>query len=204
MWKRRRKDPAAPSPHWPRDHADAERAEPDEPPSEVDRRLHALWEAGAPDEPTPDVWAGLLARIESDLAAEPATVPPGRPPGPAERPGGGWGRLLWRGGLAASAAAAVLLFFLFGRGPRPLPVPAPDDAWEVLAPHEVSIVSIEGDDSQLLVVGRPPIQGPIVLMEPGDVIVQNMEPHPHDGMVPDLQPQGSPTMLIAPLNWGDR
>src|SRR5262249_25706091 len=152
MWKRRRKDSAAP-PHWPRGHADAERAEPEGPPSEADRRLHELWEAGAPEEPTPEVWSGLLARIETDLAARPPAGPP------SSGDGGGWGRLVWRGGLAASAAAAVLFLFLFGRGPRPVPNPdpAPEDLWEVLSPDEVSIISIEGDDGPLLVVGKPPI-----------------------------------------------
>src|SRR5213078_3097156 len=49
-----------------------------------------------------------------------------------------------------------------------------DELWvmrplAVSAAVEIGVETMSGDDTDLLVVGEPPVQGPLVMAEPGDV-----------------------------------
>jgi hypothetical protein len=70
----------------------------------------------------------------------------------------------------------------------------------VAGPDDVEVLSIDAGDVAALVVGRPPVQGPLVLASAGDVTVHdsgrdvdivNPEPPPHN------QPAGPMFMVPA-------
>jgi hypothetical protein len=176
---------------------------PPESPADVEeqRRLARLFAQAAPPEPDADAWAEVLARIEAAV------------PSPAAGPkrSGSVGRLaLW---LAVGTAAAGIVLALGlqwhrivapPRQPEPLPVQAQTDpeeeAFAVAGAGEVTVISMDALDMGALVVGRPPVDGPLVLAAPGDVRVHRMEPHHADGMVPDLHlPANGTPMVVSPL-----
>jgi anti-sigma factor RsiW len=123
---------------WLRDHHEAA--------AEVEsyRRLAHVWETTSAPEPSPEAWDRTLGRIKDRL--------PGKRRALLTFP---WGGLA---GLAATAAilAAVLL-------PRPFTPPAPTYPGEempfpVATPHDVTIISMDAADIDLLVVARPPVE----------------------------------------------
>ena len=172
---------------WLRDHPDA-RAE-----VEAQRRLARLWQAGAPPEPGAAEWSGVLARVEAGLPAGPPANPyPARP----TRGGRHMPRLLV---ALAGAAAGVLIAVALAR----LGLPRPGPALPVAAPDDVEVLSIDGGDVGALVVGRPPVQGPLVLASADDVTVHDsgrdvdiVNPEPP----PPNQPAGP--MIMVPADPG--
>lgn len=140
---------------WLCDHPDA-RAE-----VEGHRGLGALCRDAAPPVPDEAAWAGVLARVEADLAR-------GRLAGR-----GKWLRrtaALWV--AVGCAAAALLLALLPGRPPANRPPTAPP-ALPVVSSDDVDIISMDGRDRDFLVVGDPPVRGPLTLASAQDVTVDS-------------------------------
>ncbi len=73
------------------------------------------------------------------------------------------------------------------------------EVFPVATAEEIAILHVEGDDTGTVVVGRMPVDGPLELAQPGDVLLNSVSPAPGDEMVPDVQwNQGSP-MIWAPV-----
>jgi hypothetical protein len=141
------------------------------------RRLADLWRQSSPAEPTEDVWAAELGRLHAALPARPTRR---------------WGSVA---GAAAVAAAVLLAVSLLRRSGSPDAEPFP-----VVAGHELQILGLNADDADGLVVGTPPVQGPLVLAEVGDVRVVDIAADT-DGMVAEMEPVEPPDspMISAPM-----
>jgi hypothetical protein len=155
---------------------------------EGQRRLDQLWRLTYPPAPCESRWEAALAHVEARLEAGPS---------PAfrlvERTAPRRTRAVALAALALTAAALVLLCFGLDWLPgEPFPVTSPDD---------VDIISMEGNDNGALVVGEPPVPGPLVLAAPGEVTVERVEADA-DGVVPRVLAEPDrqdPPMMIAPL-----
>jgi hypothetical protein len=186
-----RTDPAPP-PGWLAAYADGELAPPDaarveawldehpEAAAEVEAmyRLARAWEETAAPEPSPDAWERARDRIEATTAA-----PPRRP----------FARAL------PAAAAAALLAILVGRGLRPGVPDVPDESLPVAGGGDVTILSMDGTDAGALVIGQPPVAGPLDLASGGDVQMLKAEP---PGAVPAVWKDGDSPLLLVPRKPG--
>jgi hypothetical protein len=120
---------------------------------EASRRLMRLWDSTAPNTPAPPLWDAALDRIQARLPSSPRM--PGTP-----NP--------WRTRIGWGVAAALVLVMLS----RPLwEVPA---SFPVATSQDVTILSMDARDTGSLVVGHPPILGPIDLANHGDVVLLSM------------------------------
>ena len=157
------------------------------------RYLDRLCRATRPSEPSEARWSAVLGAVENALAA-PAPVA-------ARRAGGALTSL-----RRLTPAAAVLLLLTFGppapqdTGFSPSPEPLP-----VASPEDVDILSVQGRDSHLLVVGEPPLREALIIAAIGDVRVDQVFPDV-DGVLPQVlgeseNPSGTP-MIVAPLGGG--
>jgi len=144
-------------------------------------------------------WEALRGRVHAAVDR--------RPVGP-----GGRRLLAWSiGGTAAAAAVAWLVLTLLPPGSAPpatgpgtqantkRPGPAQAVALPVAGEDEVEIVHVEGADMPTLVVGAPPVAGPLVLAGPGDVTLKRVQPAHADNMVPDVRLDGPTPMIWARL-----
>jgi anti-sigma factor RsiW len=125
-------------------------------------RLARLWAAIPPAEPTEAAWAATLAGIEAKLAAAKDKPPPRGPLGP-------W---LIRLGLTAASLAACWLLVAFWPAGRPEPV----EPFPVVSAQDIEIQSMDDADAGALVVGSPPVPGPLVLAGAGDITVERLVP----------------------------
>ncbi len=164
---------------------------------EAQRRLARLLEQTTPPPPDEERWADALARVECGLAA------------PAAR------RPAWRRraavALAALAAVAALVLLALTRKDQTDRPPRPDDEapavaeepWPVVSADDVEILSMDDRDRGALVVGEPPVNGPLELLTAGEVQVNKLPDGP--GRVTRLHgPPGSavPMIVIEPLGSG--
>jgi hypothetical protein len=158
------------------------------------RRLDRLWQQTPPPEPDDAEWAATLARIVAQRQRGSAA--------PRRRIAG----LLAALGLTAAAAVAAAMLLHPSAAPVQNPQPAPRSLVKVspaVADGDVEIVSIDAADLGCLVVGEPPLRGPMVLVAAGDIVLDRMEPDPVDGMIPPRSsmnmnnPDGP--MIVAPL-----
>jgi hypothetical protein len=145
-------------------------------------------------EPSPDAWDKALHRLHTALERAPRSLPS---PRPARRP------LV----AAIAAAAAVLVVFLTGRGLwTPLPGRPPTivnptivnltGPLDLADARDVEIISMDGEDTRTLLVGRPPVHDALLLAGPGDVTLVGIEPV--DGIIPGLRHNGPTPMIVAP------
>jgi len=145
------------------------------------RRVLRLWQANPPPEPGPAAWTTVLSRVETSL---PAARPRRRK----------WPIALGLGaGAAAAVFAAVFLTRLFQGGPpKDADAPLP-----VIAPGDVTIISMDAPDAPGLVVAAPPVQEPIVLAGQDDVSVMDVKSYrDDDGLVPRIG-EGEVPMIVA-------
>ncbi|MCI0681551.1 MAG: hypothetical protein L0Y71_05570 [Gemmataceae bacterium] len=152
------------------------------------RQLKAAWQESTPDEPAPAAWQ----RIVQALA---------KSPNRATRPRRPWKRgAVVAAALAACVVAGVAIWSTRFRGavePAPAPVAVADDEpLPVAAAHEVEILRVEGADTQTLVVGALPVQGPLELAGPGEVTVTSVQPAVRDNMMPEVRTQGPGRPMI--------
>jgi hypothetical protein len=165
----------------------------------VQAQLRRLCQETAPADPGDTAWDGVRVRILAGLS-EPAAEPARRSAG----------RLLgWlAGGLGTAAAVLWLALTLWPRSEGPAPVAGPEpkqakapavEPLAVATEDEVEIVEVQGSAADTLVVGTPPVQGDLVLVEKGDVSVTRVEPAPPDNMVPQVVLDGANPMIWSPL-----
>jgi hypothetical protein len=128
------------------------------------RDFLGLWRETTPAEPSEKAWGEAFARIDAQSHQAGVNV----------RTSLRRGRRIRVGLLGAAAAAAVILAII-----APWREP-PDivglDGFPIATADDVDLVSIEGNDAQLLVVGNPPVHEPMELVASGDVTLVRMEP----------------------------
>jgi len=165
------------------------------------RNLVRCWRETAPAEPSEKIWREMLAQIEG---RELKTEDRGSRTGDRNaRPGVDAPRRRWiRIGLLGGVAAAALILALVVPG-RDQEDKTPSDIEElaILSAEDIDLISMEENDTRLLVVGNPPVQEPLVLVATGDVTLDSIEPD-DDGFVPQarMNPGSSASpMIVAPL-----
>lgn len=92
----------------------------------------------------------------------------------------------------ALAACLFVAIYLFRNSSSVDETPFP-----VATSNEVVILHIEGADTGMIVVGELPVQGPLVLVGPGEVVFTSVKPAPPDNMIPEVH-AGGPG---APIIW---
>jgi anti-sigma-K factor RskA len=158
----------------------------------LSRTNSKLWHTSSPPSPGERSWSRLFVRVHTALANRPATAEPTR------------GAPRFRFGAAALAAAAAVLFAigLFRPGePAPVdPSPSSDETVLVMAdPADIDIQSIQDADTELLVIGQPPLIGLVVLAAPGDIQLEKVAKDT-DGMMPREMVAGANVpMLCVPM-----
>jgi hypothetical protein len=168
------------------------------------RRLKQLCQKASPDEPDEAVWNELWLKVEQNFrhanVAARARV-----------------RIWIRGIVAAmllltcSVAAWSAWQYLQRNSAepesqwaareqeKPSKEVADTEDFPVATAEEVTILHVEGDDTGTLVVGSLPLDGPLELLEPGEIYLNSVEPAPGDDMVPNVTlSQGSP-LIWAPI-----
>jgi anti-sigma factor RsiW len=155
------------------------------------KKLQQLWLETTPAEPTPSAWARCRAGIDAKRIPQQNRTPRGR-----------------RSWIALSAlAASVILVVGIGFGiwrvwqadphnHAPVAV-APhhqddDEVLEVAQSHEITILRVEGADTESLVVGTPPLEGELELAGPGEVRVLHVRPAARDQMIANVRTDGRP------------
>jgi hypothetical protein len=158
------------------------------------RRLAQLWQETRPPEPEPETWR----RVEECLARHPLPQPV-----PARRARAG----RWVAALLAVAAGVALWAWLGLHDPagpkvaekKAAPAAVGEDAVEVFpvaTAAEVTILRVEGNDTHTLVVGELPVQGPLELAGPGDVVLTSVQPDTRDQMMPQVRVDGPHRPMI--------
>jgi hypothetical protein len=160
------------------------------------RRLRQAWAESAPTEPESTTWKALLSRIES------------LPQAARARPGTSRGRVGWVAALLVATAAAVLVAVSLlrpGAGDPGIPNqhagPPPEDMVEplpVATAAEVEILRVGGDDTQSVVVGRLPVDGPLEWATRKDVDLTSVRPDPRDNTGPRVR---IGTQAATPMIW---
>jgi hypothetical protein len=185
---------------WLADHPEAA--------AEVDaqRSLARLYEENPPPNPSEEEWSGVLARIEQEI---------NKPlPEPVRAPRR-WPRyaLNLGYGLALVAASVLLTIVLWSPLPptpstqqsRPGPIVGFGDPLVIASGEDVHIVSMNDADSSALIVGDPPVRGPLELLGPDEVKVNKVEPTDdgHKGALWPSSGSGTP-MIVMPLSAPDK
>jgi hypothetical protein len=152
------------------------------------RDLVRCWRETAPAEPSERAWREVFARIErrglkiEDRGSRTKDLSRGR-----------WIRIGLLGGVAA--AALILALVVPGRDQEDK-TPSDIEELAILSAEDVDLISMEENDTRLLVVGNPPVQEPLVLVATGDVTLDSIEPD-DDGFVP--QARMNPGSSAAPM-----
>jgi hypothetical protein len=155
---------------------------------EAHRDLVRCWRETAPAEPSERAWREVFARIErrglkiEDRGSRTKDLSRGR-----------WIRIGLLGGVAA--AALILALVVPGRDQEDK-TPSDIEELAILSAEDVDLISMEENDTRLLVVGNPPVQEPLVLVATGDVTLDSIEPD-EDGFVP--QARMNPGSSAAPM-----
>ena len=175
---------------WLADHPEA-RAELDNQ-RKLSRTNAKLWQSSSPASPGERSWSRLFVRVHTALTNRPATPELSR----------GMPRYRYAAAMLATAAAAVFAVGLFRPG-EPVPVvPVPDGDETVLVmadPADIDIQSIQFADTELLVIGQPPLTGQVVLAAPGDIQLEKVAKDT-DGMMPAPMAAGQNVpMLCVPI-----
>lgn len=149
-----------------------------------------LWQSSAPASPGERSWARMIVRVHTALIHRPAA--------PERR---SW-RFRYGAAILATAAAALFAIGLFRPGQPPTVVPSPDADETVLVmadASDVDVQSIQDADTELLVIGQPPLIGQVVLASPGDIQLEKVLKDT-DGMMPAPMAGGpNVPMLCVPM-----
>jgi hypothetical protein len=159
------------------------------------RHLACQCRRTAGPEPAPEAWDAVLNNLHKALAPAPRRLPVRRPAARSYLP-------------AAGAAAAIVAGLFVGRAFWPNP---PENQPVRVTPatltgplhladaRDVDIISIDGDDTDNLLVATPPVRGSLKLAGPGDVVSVGFEQF--EGVVPDFRHDSAP--VILPLQPAD-
>ncbi|MBX7106297.1 MAG: hypothetical protein K1X57_19625 [Gemmataceae bacterium] len=149
-------------------------------------RTSPLWAKAGIPEPSDAAWARTLNNIHAAL--EPAT------PAVNYRTQRSAGRWIGVAVAAAAVVFAALIFFPVGNEGDGRPLVA--DALTLVGADEVAIVSVQGDDAQAIVVGRPPLAGPLDLATVGDTVLDVIVIEGSDAPLKPVVPGKDPTKPI--------
>ena len=127
------------------------------------RNLLRFWRETTPADPSEKAWGEVFARIEAGTRQAGAHV----------RTSLRRGRRIRVGLLGAAAAAAVILAIVAPWRERDNGVDLA--GFPIVTADDVDLVSMEGNDAELLVVGNPPVQEPMELVASGDVTLIRIE-----------------------------
>jgi anti-sigma factor RsiW len=154
----------------------------------LSRSNSELWQSSAPASPGERSWSRLFARVHTAL----------KNPEPALRTS----RFRYGAAILATAAAALFAVGLFRPGEQAPVVPSPDADETALVfadAADVDIQSIQDADTELLVVGQPPLLGQVVLAAAGDIQLEKVTKDT-DGMMPNPMASGpNVPMLCVPM-----
>jgi hypothetical protein len=148
------------------------------------RRLAQLWQDTTPPDPTAVAWQELDARL--------AALQLARAPRPVLR------RLAAAVVLAAAMALAVWTGWPPPAAPpvQKTPIAESDEVLAVATAAEVTILRVEGEDTQTVAVGEMPVHGPLELAGPGEVTLTNVRPDARDRMMPHVRMDGDHRPMI--------
>jgi len=158
------------------------------------RRLSGLWQKTTPDEPATSTWRRVLSQIEHRLQ-DPAR--------PRPRPWRWWGAAV---SLVVAAAACVALAVVAARRHAGDPLSSPTDpdipvagmVLPVVSDDEVEILSVRGADVPSLVVGVMPMQGILVLADPGEVSLIRSNPSAGPRSLAEIRMNDAETPMVWP------
>lgn len=149
----------------------------------------SFWRAAGADTPSEASWSRVLSGIRLALTNRP------QPATQSNR----------RRLVAAVAAVAVALLAAILLWPTPSPSPESPtppavEAFAIAGDDDIDIISLPGADADLLVVGKLPLDGAIVLATLSDIALINVAKDT-DGMMPTVQMQAGPNspMIICPM-----
>ncbi len=170
---------------WLAQHPEAARA------LEGQRCLGRLWQTTRPCEPADDRWPGVFSRIEQGVlrARE-------------HRRTGFRDWVLVVTAVGALAAAVMLAFNLVRPDQTREAIPAPETpAFTVVSPEDIEITSMWAEDRDKLVIGAPPIDGPLEPVSPKDIRVEHIRPD-SEGVMPlvETDKDGTFALVAAPLH----
>jgi anti-sigma factor RsiW len=162
---------------------------------EGQRRLLRVWHETPPPEPAPARWAALFTTVEAAVADL-----------PRRWPRRGLRGVAWvAAAVTAAAVAAVAGTWMLqitsvpSTQPTPTVVVEEESPLVVVSTDDVEIISMEGEDEDRLLVGTPPVSGPIVLAANGDIALGPIDPN-QDGMQGVRMKDGAAgPMLVVPL-----
>jgi hypothetical protein len=164
------------------------------------QRLQKLWQDTSPAEPTNSTWNETLQRIDAERKAP--SIKPKR-----ARP--------WLTAGIAIACVGLLMVALIGAlrypwtsggsdepmvqqpQPKPGPAHAEDEVFAVATASEIVILRVEGADTDALVVGRPPVVGPLELADAGDIVIVRVRPDARDNMMPFVRHKGPDRPMVS-------
>jgi hypothetical protein len=155
------------------------------------RRLSRVWQTTHPSEPDDQAWGATMAGISNRLPVLAAKHPRRRFP------------LGWFAGIAAAAAVIALIWILAGKPRLPDPTsPQPEietvETFPAASPDDVDITSLWGAGDELVLVGRPPLDAPMELAGPGDVVIDEKSPVKDTNIEFHEEPGSSPMIIIQP------
>jgi anti-sigma factor RsiW len=129
----------------------------------------ALWHRGAPSPVSESEWSRVFNRIYQRI--QPADKPSYRVP-----VRNNWKRMLvGMSALAAALLLAVALNYQPVDSSKTNPYVASNtiDAWPVALADDVDIISLQGDET-MIVIGLPPLAGPLEMTTYGDVVLESI------------------------------
>jgi hypothetical protein len=152
---------------------------------ELQRRLARLMETTSPPAPAESQWEALWDRIQ---AAPPADSQPSTGRGQ---------RLGWMAVLLSAAAALLLAVWApweHGWAPSPEVV----EPFPVVTQDEVEILRMDGDDADVLAVGRPPVADTMSVAVSREVEIVRVNGADTDALVVGELPVHGPLVLAEP------
>jgi hypothetical protein len=159
----------------------------------LSRNNAPFWHQSRPAAPSEKSWSRLLNRVHlavRNRSAAPLASPRRTLTFPSVA------------ALVATAAAALLAVGLIRPIDDPSAPPPSADAeppWPVAAAWEIDIQGIQEADTDLLVVGRPPLTGPVVLASAGEVHLDSVAKDTDGMMPPPMAPGPNSPMLVVPV-----
>jgi hypothetical protein len=154
------------------------------------RRLSAAFRDTAAPSPTEEAWRTTWEGINARQAVAAGSLLGRRSP---------WMRFAV-GALAAAAVLLLAVFLLNRTAVTPPHEHESEPPFVVATDEDVHIETVHGDDVRALVVGQPPLPGPLTLAANEDIELLAFQPS-DDGRLPDLRwfESGPAPMIVAPF-----
>jgi hypothetical protein len=165
--------------------------------------LVSLCRQSEPSQPSDETWGHVLGGVIAGIGSSGASV------GRANAVSGSRTLSYFERGLrsslmGAAAAAAFLLAVLLPHEKPPtgiepeIPFLGRGETLPIVDANDVDLMSMEGDDTRLLVVGIPPVNAPLVLVGHGDITLVSAA----DEYGTRVQMSSGPDspMIVAPLS----